>query len=624
MKLKLQENKLYFWPVSGAGQIGRNFNLYGFDGEWIIVDWGVSFNQGQGVDVVFPDHTVLNGLRKNLKACLLTHAHEDHIGALQYFWDKVRCPIFATPFTAAMVEYQFKALGIDYTDKDINVVKMQKDVQVSENFTARFVPLNHSIPDAAGIYLRTPEVKVFHTGDWRIDPDPILGKSTSASDFSKIKSEGVDLLVCDSTNVNSPEHQGSETEVAENMMQVFAEHKKQRIFVTCFASNIERMISIAAAAKKHRRKVCLLGRSFGRTHSIAEELKYLKNFPDVVSPQEAVELPDNKVAFICSGSQGEARASLSTMAAGRHRFVNLKEGDLVVFSSRNIPGNERRIALLKNALELAGARILSGENLLLHVSGHPSQAELLKMYEWVKPKMLLPVHGEFYHLAAHKEFGLKKRLISEFTHNGHLYECSADSIKNVMRADVQVFGLDGKRIVPMSSRIFSARDRLGSNGIITISVAGGQLAQMMHYGLWEDETLDGELRSCVERCVRSNAASAHAEMIASLKGEVVHWVRTNTGKNPVVIVLASEAGRGRRDKRSSGRSPQKRKNASQHPNSNPNVSIDAPKDDVGNLKEPGNKRGGGGNQKRTRNNNNNRDGATKEPYADVIAKYMDD
>jgi len=619
MKLKLQDNRLYFWPVSGAGQIGRNFNIYGFSGEWIIVDWGVSFNQGQGVDVVFPDHTVLKGLQKNLKACLLTHAHEDHVGALQYFWDQVRCPIYATPFTAAMVEHQFKECGIEYTADDIRVVKPHKDVKVSDHFSARFIPLNHSIPDAAGIYLRTPEVKVFHTGDWRIDPDPILGKSTQASDFKDVKAEGVDLLVCDSTNVNSPQHQGSETEVAQNLMQVFANHKKQRLFVTCFASNIERIISIGAAARKHRRKVCLLGRSFGRTFSIASDLNYMKNFPDVVTPQEAVELPDHKVVFICSGSQGEARASLATMAAKKHRFVNLKEGDAVVFSSRNIPGNERRIADLKNGLELAGARIVSGENMLLHVSGHPSEAELLKMYEWVSPKMLLPVHGEFYHLAAHSDLGKKKKIVADFTNNGCLYECSPDSIKNVMRADVKVFGLDGKRIVPLKSRIFSARDRLGCNGVITISLVGGALGQVMHYGLWEDSDLDAGLRACIEQSVSKYQSNAHSEMITCVKSDVLQWVRSTAGKNPVVILLAasgSNGGGGRRE-RSRRRNHQSQK---AHPNANVAVEekVDESLENIGNMKEPAKKRG------RKNSGRNKGNSQPQDPYADVIAKYVDE
>ena len=276
--------------------------------------------------------------------------------------------------------------------------------------------------------------------------------------------------------------------------------------------------------------------------------------------------------------------------------------------------------------------------MLLHVSGHPSQAELELMYKWTKPKMLLPVHGEFYHLAAHKDLGSKKSIVSEFTHNGHLYECSSDSIKNVMRADVKVFGLDGKRVVPMSSRVFSARDRLSNNGIVTVSVAGGSLAQVMHYGLWEDDDLDKGLRACADRSVNSNSSSPHAEMISAIKGDVAHWVRTHAGKNPVVLVLSAESGGGRRKQRSS-RSHNK---WGAHPNANvaPNGNT-ASQEDVGGVN---------GNSKRSRKKSRKEDDSAntksanaksantkesinakesanakdKDPYVDVIAKYMDD
>ncbi|MCY4413699.1 MAG: ribonuclease J [Alphaproteobacteria bacterium] len=642
MKLKLREDRLYFWPVSGSGQIGRNFNLYGFSGEWIIVDWGVSFNQGSGVDIVFPDHTVLAGLKKNLKACIITHGHEDHYGALHHFWKDVRCPIYATPFTAGMIKYQFEDNGVSYEDGDVNVVKLQQDIEISKNFTVRFVPVNHSIPDAAGVYIKTPEVKVFHTGDWRIDPEPILGRPTKESDFKKIKSEGVDILVCDSTSVNTPEHQGSETEVARNLLKIFAENKKKRIFVGCFASNVERMMSVAAAAKKHKRKLCLLGRSFSKTYTVANDLNYLKNFPEVVTPQEAADMPDHAIAFVCSGSQGEDRASLSMISGKRHRFINFTPNDIVVFSSRNIPGNEKRISDLKNNIELCDAHVISNDDLLVHVSGHPSRAELLQMYKWTKPNVVIPVHGEYYHLAAQKALSEKAKMISVRTQNGHLYECSTDDVQNVMQAEVKTFGMDGKRVISMDSSVLRARDRMGTQGVVVVNIplSGSATPDNVYVsacGVWEDTELDAGLGVCVKKCIQASSKMSLGAVAAAIKGAVVRWVRYNVGKNPIVIVAHpditfqrsnargdrhNDRDRGDRgDRHGNDRDRNGRRRRSSRPVHGNVAQKENQSDNIGNIKPTkGNKR--------TAESGNTLSGNTlkkeKDPYADIIAKYIDE
>lgn len=623
MKLKLREDRLYFWPISGAGQIGRNLNLYGYRGEWIIVDWGVSFNPGFGVDVVFPDYTIIKSIQKSVKACIITHAHEDHIGALPHFWKDVRCPIYTTPFTAGMLKYQFNDNGVSFEEKDINVVEWQKDLSLSEHFTARFVPLNHSIPDASGVYLRTPSVKVFHTGDWRIDNAPVIGERTTEKDLEFVRKTGVDVLVCDSTSINVFEATGTETDVAENIMKLFSEHKKRRIFVSCFASNVGRMVAVGRAARKHKRKICLLGRSFQKTYSVAQELGYLKDFPDVVSPQEAAEMPADKIAFVCSGSQGEARAALWGLSTGRHRFVSLRQDDLILFSSRNIPGNERRIADLKNQLELKGARVIGSDQVLIHVAGHPSREDVETMYRWTKPKMLMPVHGEHYHLGSHKIVAEGNKMQALHTQNGHLYECSDSAVEMVMQADAKTFGMDGKRMISMDSSVMQEREWMSQHGVITLSVSKGGKGDRVavgQLGVWDDEALDKDLAQCVQKVLSSHKGLHGKTLTHYLCVDTRKWVEANTGKRPRVVVLMHSEGGGP-SKGGNNADKKRPKKASKQPVS----------DDVGNVAVPEKKEvevnENIGNTKKSapeaRSGGKKRSQGASEAYSDILASYED-
>ncbi len=627
MKLKLREDKLYFWPISGAGQIGRNLNLYGYCGEWIMVDWGVSFNPGFGVDVVFPDHTIVKNLKKNLKACIMTHAHEDHVGALPYFWKDIRCPIYTTPFTAGMIKYQFNDNGVSFNEDDIRVVEWQKDTQISEHFNARFIPLNHSIPDASGVYLRTPKVKVFHTGDWRLDNAPVIGQPTTAKDVEFVKKTGVDVLVCDSTSINVMEATGTETDVADNIMKLFGDYKKQRIFVSCFASNVGRMVAVGRAARKHKRKLCLLGRSFQKTYAVASELGYLADFPEVVSPQEAADLPAAKVAFVCSGSQGEDRAALWSLSTDSHRFVSLKEEDIVIFSSRNIPGNERKIAELKNNLNLKGARVISNEHIMVHVAGHPSREDVETMYQWLKPKMVLPVHGEHYHLGEHKIVANGKKLQSLHTKNGHLYECSSDDVEMVMSADAKVFGLDGKRYIDLDSPVLQERETMSKNGVVTISVlrnAKGvyEKAVAAQLGVWEDASLQSDLNGMIHKIV-ANHKGAHPKTLTHyLCVDTRKWIEGVAGKRPRVIVMLHEHGGGQKSSSggSGGRGGRRQDPQNNKPSGN---------DEIGNVVSPSKEKvvdENAGNRVRPdsdgkRNRRRGGGGKPKDQYADILANY---
>jgi len=405
MGSSLHGDELVLLPLGGAGEIGMNFNAYGFgppdERKWIVVDCGVLFGRETdtpGVDIIMPDIRFLEERAEDVLGIVLTHAHEDHIGAIGHLWPQLQCPMYATPFTARLMEDKLAEAGLQDRVKT-RVVPLGGRITLGP-FDIEFHSITHSIPEPNALVIRTPLGTVMHTGDWKLDPDPLIGEATDEAAFRKIGDEGVLAMVCDSTNALVQGHSGSEGDVKKGLTELIGT-LKGKVAVTGFASNLARLQSVAEAAQVHGRKVALVGRSMHRITGAARETGYLDDFPSLIGEDEAAQLPDNRVLYLCTGSQGEPRAALARIARGDHPTVQLGEGDAVIFSSRIIPGNDIAIHELHNQLSALGVEVLTVEDHFVHVSGHPCRDELSEMYRWVRPQIAVPVHGELRHMSEH-------------------------------------------------------------------------------------------------------------------------------------------------------------------------------------------------------------------------------
>jgi ribonuclease J len=401
----MHSDELVLLPLGGAGEIGMNFNAYGFgppdERKWIVVDCGVLFGRETdtpGIDIIMPDIRFLEERSEDVLGIVLTHAHEDHIGAIGHLWPLLQCPMYATPFTARLMEDKLAEAGLQDRVKT-RVVPLGGKIKLGP-FDIEFHSITHSIPEPNALVIRTPLGTVMHTGDWKLDPDPLIGEATDEAAFRKIGDEGVLAMVCDSTNALVQGHSGSEGDVKKGLTELIG-MLKGKVAVTGFASNLARLQSVAQAAQAHGRKVALVGRSMHRITGAARETGYLDDFPSLIGEDEAAQLPDNRVLYLCTGSQGEPRAALARIARGDHPTVQLGEGDAVIFSSRIIPGNDIAIHELHNQLSALGVEVLTVEDHFVHVSGHPCREELSEMYRWVRPQIAVPVHGELRHMSEH-------------------------------------------------------------------------------------------------------------------------------------------------------------------------------------------------------------------------------
>ncbi len=399
------KDDLLFVPLGGTGEIGMNLNLYHYQGKWLIVDMGVMFNDEElskmGIDVIAPDPSFIEKYVDDVVGIVLTHGHEDHIGAIQYLWDRFQCTVYATRFTGILLFEKLKEVGLA-RKVPIHTIPLSTRFSLGP-FDIEYVSITHSIPEANALAIRTEAGNILHTGDWKFDPSPLICDETDTSSLKRFADEGVLALVGDSTNAMVEGTSGSELTAREGLTELFQGLKKGCIFVGCFASNIARLESIAIAAHESGRAVYLAGRSLHRYTMVAKKSGYMKNIPNFLNDREIKKIPMDNTVIICTGSQGENRAALSRIAADKHHFLSLKKGDHVVFSSREIPGNEERIQEMKNQLLALGANIHTAEEYNIHVSGHPAREELATMYEMIKPRFAIPTHGESDHLKAHKE-----------------------------------------------------------------------------------------------------------------------------------------------------------------------------------------------------------------------------
>jgi len=399
------KDRLWFVPLGGTGEIGMNLNVYGTKGKWMAVDMGVTFGDESipGVDVVMPDHIFLEEQADDLAGIVITHAHEDHIGAVAYMWPDLRCPVYATPFAATFLQYKLKEEGLD-GEVPVHVVRPGELFQVGP-FSCEFVNMTHSIPEANMLAIRTDLGTIVHTGDWKLDPDPVVGPASNLERLKQLGDEGVLAVIGDSTNILNPGHSGSDGAVRESLVKVIGEFGG-KIAVSCFASNVARLDSIVHAARANGREVCLVGRSLWRMTECARANGYLQNVGPLLEADQAADLPDRKVLYICTGSQGAARAALARIAWDSHPHVKLGKGDVCLFSSRVIPGNEKAIFRMQNQLVKNGVSIFTDRERFIHVSGHPAREEVEEVYKLLRPRMVIPVHGEARHLQEHADFAL--------------------------------------------------------------------------------------------------------------------------------------------------------------------------------------------------------------------------
>lgn len=470
----MKNEELLFLPLGGCREIGMNLNAYAYGSaknrRWIIVDIGVTFGgeDTPGVDLIMPDPEFLDTIRDQIDAIVLTHAHEDHIGAIAHLWPRLRVPVYATPFTAHLVRDKLREQQLD-RDVELREILLGERFQVGP-FDIEFITLTHSIPEPNGMAIRTPLGTIFHTGDWKIDPNPMVGEHFDEAAVRALGDEGVLAMVCDSTNVFEEGESGSEASVREALIKAVGE-QTGRVAITTFASNVARLESCCIAAMENDRSVALVGRSMFRITDAAKKVGMLKDV-SFVEAEEAANLPPEHVLYLCTGSQGEARAALSRIAHGTHPYVEMGEGDSVLFSSRVIPGNERGIFDLQNALADRGVKLITDRQAPIHVSGHPCRDELRRMYQWAKPAISVPVHGERRHIIEHARYALSLQIPESVTpNNGDVIRLAPGPVEVVDEVPVGRLYLDGNRLTPEHAGGMVERKRLSWNGYVGVSIA---------------------------------------------------------------------------------------------------------------------------------------------------------
>lgn len=480
-------NELLFCALGGSGEIGMNVNLYGCEGKWLMVDLGMTFgaNEYPGTELVFADLDFIEERVKDLIGIVLTHAHEDHIGAVPYFAADLGVPLYATPFTAKLVNEKLEEAGIA-KEVELNVIDHLDAFQLGP-FGIRYIPLAHSIAEGNALLIETPYGRVFHTGDWKLDDEPLVGVPATAQELTEIGNQGVLALVCDSTNVFNPKASGSEGGVRDALMAEVAKHHGKRVLVTTFASNVARLQTLGEVARASNRQLCVAGRSLDRIIRTAQSCGYLRDLPDVIDFDSAMNLPRGEVLIVATGGQGEPRAALSRIAEDNHP-ISLESGDVVLFSSRQIPGNELAIGRIQNRLAARGVKLVTDRESGIHVSGHPGRPELEALYGWIRPEILVPVHGEVRHMKEQSRFGKScgiKQTVDQ--RNGDLVRLAPGKPGKFGEVRAGRLVLDGDIITPADGEAIVMRRRLAQNGLVIVVLDGKGRPQVEGVGLPLDE-----------------------------------------------------------------------------------------------------------------------------------------
>ncbi len=539
-------DELLFVALGGAGEIGMNLNLYGHAGKWLMVDLGIGFGDDSmpGVEVVMPDPEFIVERRQDLVGIVLTHAHEDHLGAVADLWPRLKAPVYATPFSASVLRRKLAEAGL--RDRvPITEVPLGGRFSIAP-FDLELVTMTHSILEPNALAIRTGLGTVFHTGDWKIDPQPLLGDVTDIETLKRIGEEGALAMVCDSTNVFVEGEAGSEARVRANLEEL-VRGRSGRVAVTCFASNLARVESIALAAVASGRHPVLSGRALQRMIESAQECGYLLDFPECVPEQQAGFLPRDKVLFICTGSQGEPRAAMSKIAFNEHRDLVLEAGDVAIFSSRVIPGNERSVGRLQNALAARGVEIVGDRDADIHVSGHPARDELVSVYQWIRPKIAVPVHGELRHMMEHATLARSCQVPETVVApNGTMVRLAPGPAEIVGHVPVGRLARDGDGLVPLESEGLRERRKLLWNGAATATLVidrQGRPVAPPKVSLRGIDDIEGDLVESIMSGLREMLADLSAaerrddaRIEEAARQAIRRVVRAHLGKKPLTDI----------------------------------------------------------------------------------------
>lgn len=537
--------ELLFLALGGSGEIGMNVNLYGTDGKWLMVDCGMTFGDPDypGIDLILPDLEFIEKRRKDLVGLVLTHGHEDHIGAIPYLAHDLGVPLYATPFTAGLIAHKLEEEGL--TGQVPLKLIHPSDVLDLGPFRVTPVPLAHSIPEANGLLIETDHGRIFHTGDWKLDPTPVIGNHTSPEKLRAIGDLGVDVMICDSTNAFTEASSGSEAELFDGLLAAVND-SPGRVLVTTFASNAARLHTIGKVAEASGRRVAVAGRSIERYIKVAKATGYLTDFPETVRYDEAMRLPRREVLVVATGGQGEPRAALGRIAAGQHE-LKLGEMDTVIFSSRQIPGNEVAVGRVMNQLAELGVRTVTERQAHVHVSGHPGRPELKQMYDWIRPKLLVPVHGERRHMLEQARLGLESGIPAALVQeNGDLIRLAPGEPKKIGEERVGRLVLDGDVILPADGSTINERRRISYQGVIAVSIVlrgNGTLAAdpvVRAVGVPVEEDRDDFIRDAQATAAKAVGPIRDEEKLREkIRLAVRRCATLWTGKKPNVEVLVT-------------------------------------------------------------------------------------
>jgi len=538
------EQELLFLALGGSGEIGMNVNLYGCDGKWLMVDLGMTFSGDQypGVDLVFADLDFIEERADDLLGVVLTHGHEDHIGAVPYFAAELGAPLYATPFTADLIKRKLDEAGIA-NEIELNIIPDDHGSFELGSFEITYLPLAHSIAEGNALLIDTPYGRIFHTGDWKLDEEPIIGSPTTEEELIAIGDEGVDVLVCDSTNAFNPNPSGSEGAVHRGLMAEVAKHRGKRVLVTTFASNVARLQTLGDVARETGRQICVAGRSLDRIIEVAQDNGYLTDFPETVRFDAAMGLPRGELMIVATGGQGEPRAALSRIAEENHP-LELVSGDVVLFSSRQIPGNEISIGRIQNRLAERGITMVTDRQSEIHVSGHPGRPELEALYSWLRPELLVPVHGEMRHMQEQARIGRMSNIPTALVQqNGDMIRLAPGKPGKLATVRAGRLVLDGDIITPADGDSITMRRRLSRDGMMMVVLDHNLTPTIEAMGVPLDEDMPEFIQEAckdVETAIRNMKSKARQDRAAVMEAARLAARRAAqrwSGKKPQVRVM---------------------------------------------------------------------------------------
>lgn len=543
----INKEDLIFLPLGGSNEIGMNVNLYHYNGKWIIIDLGAGFagDEFPGVDMVAPDISFVMENKKDFLGIVLTHGHEDHLGAVGWLYDQLQLPIYATPFTAQIVQNKLEQVGAQsQANAKIKIVNPGSRFTIGD-FDLEMIQITHSIPEMNGIMIRTKSGNIFHTGDWKLDPNPVVHPTTDFKKLEAIGKEGVLAMVCDSTNVFNDRFSGSEGDLEESLTKLIGE-QQGTVYVTTFASNVARIETICKAAMANKRKVALAGLSLHKITGYAKATGYLKDIEPFIEDDKVKNFPRDRVLVICTGCQGEPRAALTKIVNNEHQYLKLTPKDTVIFSSKIIPGNEKKIFTLMNKFVRLRCEVFTEKDHRVHVSGHPSSLELTKMYEIVKPKIAIPVHGEPVHIHEHcklaKRIGIEK--IVEIQ-NGEMVRLSGEAPESLRHVKFGYLGVDGYMLQPKEGAVMAVRRKLRDNGIVIVSFTLDESGKLVSDpvirtpGIVDEAENSGFIKYISEEVVdvvEGSTRNDEDKLVKKLRRHIKDIFDKELNKNPIVEI----------------------------------------------------------------------------------------